>query len=900
MLTRSLHEVAIGTLFTSASVSDKLRTYLAASPLEDEETAIADCVRDCRTQLEKALDQDQARRFRIGDIAQVMNALWGEDMFSGPDLPIFAELFARLMERNGDFVQYQAAQVQAYVRLCAEIDPSMLVAWHVVSWLERDSPAPNDVLRVIQHQQPLFAPPSSAHKPFAEGHVHLGGIRSDLLILGENIFFPDKKKKQTKEQELEQENLLRLRHLIGILLDPNQGKLRRALRHACATPNNVIDPFDIPDWESVRASCIVQHGVVDADWLRWQLAQAVIDGELAQAMLWLNIYAWFLYRQKENQPTLRIAIFYVFATMTQIRGGLIMDGQGLGRFVKDYYGAKLRKNPNQQHGADIMRELMLNSADVAEIKISPDSFTAKKAAQVAQNVCASHDFPVPELSWLTPAANLQAKDLAHLQHLEQWHFCAHFLRREETADSREKLWATAKKLQATLCSESGWNHDVFLGGHTNPAFHFQPANWLRGLDIAGDENKIRNEVFAPILRWLRRGFLPRHTGTRATPNFHFSIHVGEDYAHPLSGMRQIDETVRFCEMRSGDRLGHALAIGIAPAQWVARQGDMVLPVDEHLDNLVWAWHYACELSARIPLASHVIPLLERRIARFVDEITWLNSQYQLAWLSEFEEKTPRTTPSVKFHILPNTLHQAWQLRRNCYHQFDENKTAAFCDELLASAVPDFAQLRQAEEGASIFPNIGSSAHGSAERIYLDREQRRLDEKKNLRNVLVRVADAKDWARREQVTNEHPAFLYDYETPEELSFMHALQDYLLDQYDRQGLIIETNPTSNVYIARMENHTEHPIFRWNPPHEKELATGGVHNQFGLRRGPIRVLVNTDDPGIMPTTLRTEFALLQEAAIDLGYSRTVTEIWLERLRQFGIEEFKSKHQAIFDKAA
>ena len=139
-------------------------------------------------------------------------------------------------------------------------------------------------------------------------------------------------------------------------------------------------------------------------------------------------------------------------------------------------------------------------------------------------------------------------------------------------------------------------------------------------------------------------------------------------------------------------------------------------------------------------------------------------------------------------------------------------------------------------------------------------------------------------------------LHDSESPEEILFIKALQDYLLAQYTRKGLIIETNPTSNVYISRINKYCEHPIFRWSPPDESTLENGCEHNQFGLRNGPIRVLVNTDDPGIMPTTLRMEFALLREAAIELGISRTTAENWLERLRRHGIEEFHRNHQTVF----
>ncbi|RBM88992.1 hypothetical protein DLR73_06905, partial [Vibrio paracholerae] len=75
------------------------------------------------------------------------------------------------------------------------------------------------------------------------------------------------------------------------------------------------------------------------------------------------------------------------------------------------------------------------------------------------------------------------------------------------------------------------------------------------------------------------------------------------------------------------------------------------------------------------------------------------------------------------------------------------------------------------------------------------------------------------------------------------------------------------------------------------------GAEANLYGLRRGPVRVLVNTDDPGIMPTTLRTEYLLLREAAIDLGIGRTVAERWLEELRIFGIEQFRRNHLPVFE---
>ncbi|MDP5133325.1 MAG: hypothetical protein NWQ54_20790, partial [Paraglaciecola sp.] len=168
------------------------------------------------------------------------------------------------------------------------------------------------------------------------------------------------------------------------------------------------------------------------------------------------------------------------------------------------------------------------------------------------------------------------------------------------------------------------------------------SRWFRGLDVAGDENALKIEWFAPLIRWLRGGFQTKSNNSSASIGFHLSIHAGEDYAHPASGMRHVDETVRFCQMRDGDRLGHALSLGIEPAVWAERQGEMILPLDEHLDNLVWLWHHASVLSSRLQLAQQVLPLLERRINRFWRESIWwqepnqMNSQSFGATPKDFE------------------------------------------------------------------------------------------------------------------------------------------------------------------------------------------------------------------------------------------------------------------------
>lgn len=68
-----------------------------------------------------------------------------------------------------------------------------------------------------------------------------------------------------------------------------------------------------------------------------------------------------------------------------------------------------------------------------------------------------------------------------------------------------------------------------------------------------------------------------------------TYHVGEDFPHLISGIRAVDEAVAFLELRHGDRIGHATAIGINPEYWLNRMPDRCyLEVGCLLDDLVFS------------------------------------------------------------------------------------------------------------------------------------------------------------------------------------------------------------------------------------------------------------------------------------------------------------------------
>lgn len=138
--------------------------------------------------------------------------------------------------------------------------------------------------------------------------------------------------------------------------------------------------------------------------------------------------------------------------------------------------------------------------------------------------------------------------------------------------------------------------------------------------------------------------------------------------------------------------------------------------------------------------------------------------------------------------------------------------------------------------------------------------------------------------------EKVLFLERAEVEKELEILEALQDLLIDDYAKKGIVIEANPSSNVFIGTMDAYRYHPLFRFTPPDSDMLRSGRRFNRFGLRSGRIRTCVNSDDPAIFATTLQNEFQTIKRTAItDFELSEKEADTWCEELRLEGIEIFK-----------
>lgn len=315
---------------------------------------------------------------------------------------------------------------------------------------------------------------------------------------------------------------------------------------------------------------------------------------------------------------------------------------------------------------------------------------------------------------------------------------------------------------------------------------------VRGVDGAGNELDAPPEVFAPTFRRMRR--LLASGGA--------TFHAGEDFLHLLSGIRAVDEAITFLDLSDGDRVGHAVALGVAPDHWAARVHDRILmPVEDLLDNAV-----------------HALSALSRSRRRFGDE----------ALLASWVERHSREV--YDRHIGLATLTDAWALRGLdilALRRLERNYAGAPND--LTALEKHLEQVLSTTLDPNLRAEIGPIRQAIAEtpeafQVFRERHTFAV-RRRGARIVEVPVA-AGDPSAVSMETLIH------------------LQDDGLRRMAERGVVIETLPTSNVRIGGYRDAGEHHLLRWL----------GVLP--GLEARP-RLALGSDDPGIFSTNIAGEFA-------------------------------------------
>jgi hypothetical protein len=281
-----------------------------------------------------------------------------------------------------------------------------------------------------------------------------------------------------------------------------------------------------------------------------------------------------------------------------------------------------------------------------------------------------------------------------------------------------------------------------------------------GIDACSNELVCRPEVFGNAFRFLRYFSVTdfrRWPSAAETPRLRFTFHVGEDFLDIADGLRATDEAIHFLDLQRGDRLGHAIALGVDPeTHYSIKDRTVILSKQELLDNLVWLCFRSVELDVEIGL------LLKSKLQ-------------SRAWALLEEIYPAQGTLEEYYHSM--------LLRGDepaCY------KTGRFQPCAPKSAY-DFYQLNQRRDLRQRLEQV-----------------RRQDAAVTFYFLYHYGIQAK------RIGAERTTFKV---SPEYVCLMRQMQRAMGELIDRLGIRVECNPSSNVLIGTFQQYQKHPIFWFN---------------------------------------------------------------------------------------
>ncbi len=359
------------------------------------------------------------------------------------------------------------------------------------------------------------------------------------------------------------------------------------------------------------------------------------------------------------------------------------------------------------------------------------------------------------------------------------------------------------------------------------------AEYVVGLDAASEENVAEPWIFAPVFKAVRRKGLTKAVvkdsgnSIRRVNNMGFTYHVGEEFRHILSGLRHVDEVVNEFQYKAGDRLGHALSLGIDVNYWISRNEAVVLPLLEYLEDLIWLWGKRVHSSWGTTLQ---VEALEGLILKYVKEA--LGDIHGL------------TVP---------VIYDAYRMKfkRNYEKIFEKNRKLIFKPDDKEDKL--FSEQYQ-EDHFCRFYSV-KSPYGfmwTAEKLFC--------------------------------TLFCPAFYNNYHHPiivhvdrEKAELYSEIQKLVIREVEQKGIYIETNPTSNLAIGELNSLRELSIVNLN--------SRGLVNEKNVVN-EILATINSDNPVIFNTNCENEHAYVYHALTYRGYPKERVLMWIDKVRQMGLD--------------
>lgn len=402
-----------------------------------------------------------------------------------------------------------------------------------------------------------------------------------------------------------------------------------------------------------------------------------------------------------------------------------------------------------------------------------------------------------------------------------YHYIYHFIKkRDDTPDADKKESPRHRDLRQQIKCQAEAIYEFRNTGE------FTEVGKVIGIDAANSEIYCRPEVFAQAFRFLREHKLDR----KDRPNdLGFTYHVGEDFYDIVDGLRALEEVIFFLGFRSGDRLGHALALGTDVTRYYQRREYTISMTKQVLlDNTAWLYVKSLRTEGYNPTCAYLQEVFNHYFTYIYGE--------------------------NKDHCNILTYYQSWLLRGNDPSFFKEDSsdssTLVTNQWNQCSFNNNFQEAREARKNKT-------ACHLYYQYHYDLKVKKRGEEAETLK--------FKEDVRKDL-----------------LKSIETIQQQLLTEIEKKHLVIECNPSSNYKIGEFDRYDEHPIIKF--------FNYGLNTEYP--RHDISVSINTDDKGIFATSLEREYSLMA-LAMEKHYSegyynspRTIVE-WLDKIRAMSLEQ-------------
>jgi len=567
--------------------------------------------------------------------------------------------------------------------------------------------------------------------------------------------------------------------------------------------------------------------------------------------LWSNCYRFL--QDFLHQAFFRYLVYHTHHMQLAIQGGTTT---GLREF-REFYGAPQRQL--------LGRERIWEHSLVLDRLFDTDNLRRLEGRT---------RFPAQGCSGLMPWL-VDFAQRCHGRPMEKLGIVIHFIKQshDEARAERRRHRAEQRGFRVPRLRHEAYRrnvkHEAFRLFHQLSQPH-PVVPFIVGIDAANVELTTPPELLAPAFRFLRE--FPIESRNLPSLRLRFGVerevqallanrrlgvtyHVGEDFRHLISGLRAIYEVITFMDLKPGDRMGHATALALNPKVWAAQVGyQAVLTKQEWLDSLVWLHHFlgpGHDLVGELGIEDE-IQYLSWHIFKEPHITYYPQPQIERARRTLYDRGRKSAATKVPGDWSPLMLWDAWRLR-----QLDP--TALSIDALRENKDP-FPRRMPIGHGErrwvhvqrriwnKIVGEIGSyGAYELLERYWYGPQVRR-------RGDEVITVDMGD--KREQW----------------MAVCLAAQEKLKDLVQHRQLVVEVNPSCNRMVGPMQQLAEHHIFDLTLDEKGRLARKVV------------TTVNTDNPGVLNTSLAHEYYLLGEILLRRGVPEGDVVEWLEWLRTNG----------------